>query len=121
METQTGTKEYTIDAAGKRLGKLATEVASLLIGKNNTDQVKYLTPNVKVTVLNASKLDVPLKKAEQETYQIYSGHPGGQTIETLGHLAKRRGMGEVIFRTVRGMLPKNKLQKERLEKLVITE
>lgn len=114
-------KEYQIDATGKRLGKLATEVASLLLGKNRTDFVKYKTPDVAVKVVNVSKLDITEKKAEQETYQTYSGHPGGRTVETLGHLAQRRGYAEVVRRTIRGMLPKNKLQKERMERLSISE
>ena len=121
MTTEIEKKEYTIDAKGKRLGRLATEVASILIGKNKTDLVKYKIPEVSVKVVNASQLDVPEKKAKQEIYQTYSGHPGGRKIEKLGNLAKRRGMGEVIRRTVRGMLPRNKLQKLRLENLSITE
>lgn len=114
-------KEYTIDAQGKRLGKLATEIAVILIGKNKTDFVKYIAPEVSVTVINARLLDVPDKKATQEIYQTYSGHPGGRKVETLGRLAVRRGYGEVIKRTVRSMLPKNKLQKIRLQNLIITE
>lgn len=114
-------KEYVIDAQGKRLGKLATEVASLLIGKNLTDLVKYKVPEVSVKVINARLLDVPEKKAAHEEYQNYSGHPGGLRRETLGRLATRRGYGEVIKRTVRGMLPKNKLQKIRLQNLIISE
>ncbi len=114
-------KEFTIDAKGKRLGRLATQVASLLIGKDRTDLVKYKVPEVRVTVINASHLDVSEKKSKQEIYQTYSGHPGGRKVETLGHLGKRRGYAEVIRRTVRGMLPKNRLQRDRLAKLIISE
>lgn len=114
-------KEYTIDAQGKRLGKLATEIAVILVGKNTTDFVKYKAPEVVVKVVNAKLMDISEKKASQETYQTYSGHPGGRTVETLGHLAARRGYGEVIKRSVRSMLPKNKLQKIRLQNLVISE
>ncbi len=121
MEKTAEKKEYTIDAAGKRLGRLATEVASILIGKNKTDLVRYKIPEVSVKIINAGKLDIPEKKAKQENYQTYSGYPSGRRVEMLGNLAKRRGIGEVIRRTVRGMLPRNKLQKLRLENLSISE
>ncbi len=121
MATLPDTTTYVIDATGKRLGVLATEVASLLIGKNRTDLVRHIAPDVQVTVQNARFLDVPEKKASKEVYQTYSGYPGGLKIETLGHLAERRGYGEVIRRSVRGMLPKNKLRDVRLKKLTISE
>ncbi len=121
MATTTPKTEYTIDAQGKRLGIIATEVAKLLIGKNTTDFVKYKAPEVTVKVVNARLMDISEKKAKQETYQTYSGYPGGQKVETLGHLAKRRGYGEVLRRTVSGMLPKNKLRDVRLKNLIITE
>jgi large subunit ribosomal protein L13 len=120
MTTITKT-EHVIDAHNKRLGILATEVAKLLIGKDRTDFVKYKAPELTVKVVNARLMDITEKKAKQETYQTYSGYPSGQKVETLGHLAKRRGYGEVLYRTVRGMLPKNKLRDVRLKNLIITE
>jgi large subunit ribosomal protein L13 len=114
-------KEYLIDAQGKRLGRLATEIASILIGKNRVDFVKYKAPEVEVKIVNARLMDVSEKKASQETYQTYSGHPGGRKVETLGHLAGRRGYAEVIRRTVKGMLPKNRLTDVRMKNLTINE
>lgn len=114
-------KEFIIDAKGKRLGRLATEVASILIGKNRTDFVKYKAPEVEVKIVNASQMDISEKKALQETYETYSGHPGGRKVETLGRLATRRGYAEVIRRTVKGMLPKNRLTPVRMKNLTITE
>lgn len=118
--TTTNTKEYTIDAAGKRLGKVATEAARYLMGKNAADFARHTTADVKVTITNASKLDVTEKK-KGEIYQSYSGYPGGRSTETLEHLGKRLGYGEVIRRTVKGMLPKNKLQKPMMKNLIVTE
>jgi len=60
--------------------------------------------DVQVTISNASKLDIPDKK-QSEIYQSYSGYPGGRKTETLSHLADRRGIAEVLKRTVAGMLP----------------
>ncbi len=120
MEKTITKKEYTIDAAGKRLGKVATEAASYLIGKNTATVTRNNVTPVLVTIINASKLDIPAKK-ESEIYQSYSGYPGGRKTETLTHLGKRRGYGEVVRRTVKGMLPKNKLQPIMMKNLKVTE
>jgi large subunit ribosomal protein L13 len=114
------TKKHTIDATGKRLGILATEAASVLLGKNNPAFAKHIMEDVSVEIVNASKLDVPEKK-KKEIYQSFSGYPGGRKEETLIHLAERRGYGEVIKRTVGGMLPNNKHKKPLLHKLIISE
>jgi large subunit ribosomal protein L13 len=120
MEKTITKKEYTIDASGKRLGKVATEAASYLIGKNSATVTRNNVTPVTVTIINASKLDVPVKKVS-EIYQSYSGYPGGRKTETLEHLGKRRGYGEVLKRTIKGMLPKNKLQPLMLKNLKVTE
>lgn len=120
METQTEKKEYTIDANGKRLGRVATEAASVLLGKNSPDFTKNTAAAVSVKITNASKLDISESRAG-EIFQTYSGYPGGRKEETLGHLAARRGYGEVVRRVVGGMLPKNKLHKVRMKNLEVTE
>jgi large subunit ribosomal protein L13 len=112
--------EYTIDATGKRLGKVATEAASYLLGKNTTSQARHTVSAVTVTIVHASKLDITPKKME-EIYQTYSGYPGGRKTETARHLGARRGYSEVVRRTVKGMLPKNKLQPIRMKNLMVTE
>ncbi len=113
-------KEYTIDANGMRLGKVATTAASYLIGKNSPSVTRNNVTAVQVNIINASKLDVPVKKKE-DIYQSYSGYPGGRKTETLEHLGKRRGYAEVLKRTIKGMLPKNKLQPLMLRNLKVTE
>lgn len=113
-------KEFTIDAKGKRLGVIATEAASYLIGKNSPDFARNIAPAVSVTITNASKMDVSEKKS-QEIYQSYSGYPGGRKTETLQHLGQRRGYGEAVRRTIKGMLPKNKLQSVMMKNLTVTE
>jgi large subunit ribosomal protein L13 len=111
---------HTIDANNKRLGTVATEAASALLGKNRVDFTKHQTAPVQVTIINVSKLDISEKKAG-EIYQTFSGFPGGRRVETLGHLAGRRGYAEVVRRTVAGMIPNNKLKKPRLKNLIISE
>ena len=113
-------KEYVIDASGKRLGKVATEAASILLGKDRADFARHTVAPVSVKIINASKLDLS-EKRKGETYDTYSGYPGGRRVETLGHLGERRGYAEVIRRTVAGMLPKNKLQKPTMLNLEVSE
>jgi large subunit ribosomal protein L13 len=113
-------KEYIIDATNKRLGRVATEVATILIGKNSTNFAKNIVEPVIVTVTNAKLLDINDKRKEME-FQRYSGYPGGRSVETLEHLAKRLGYEEVVKRVVSGMIPKNKLHTPRMHNLVVTE
>lgn len=120
MTTTETTKTYTIDATGKRLGKVATEAATYLMGKNQPDFAKHIIADVKIEITNASKLDIT-EKREKEIYQSYSGYPGGRKTETLIHLAERLGYAEVIRRTVAGMLPNNKHKKPLIAKLTISE
>lgn len=118
--TGVGVKEYTVDAKGKRLGKVATEAASILIGKDRPDFAKNAVAPVLVKVVNASLMDIP-EGRKDEVYKSYSGYPSGQKEETLEHLGKRLGYSEVVRRTVNGMLPKNKLQKVLMKNLVVSE
>lgn len=120
MSTTTTPRVHTIDAAGQRLGRVATEAASVLNGKDTTDFARHTVTEVKVSIINASQLDLTEKKRD-EIYQTYSGYPGGRRTETLDHLAKRRGYAEVMRRTIAGMLPDNKLKKLRLKNLDISE
>lgn len=119
MTTET-TNTYTIDATGKRLGKVATEAATVMMGKNQPNFAKNVIADVQVEITNVSKLDIPEGK-KGEIYQSYSGYPGGRRTETLDHLAGRLGYDEVVRRTVAGMLPSNKHKKRLLAKLIITE
>lgn len=120
MNTVTEKTTVEIDATGKRLGRLATEVATVLMGKNSPDFAKHTVHPVQVKVLNASKMDIPEGK-KAEIYQSYSGYPGGLSKEKLAHLADRLGYAEVFRRSVKNMLPKNKLQKQMMLNLEVTE
>jgi len=113
-------KEYIIDATNKRLGRVATEAASVLLGKNTTHFAKNVVEPVIVKITNAAQLDINEKRGTEE-FQSYSGYPGGRRVESLDHLAKRLGYGEVVRRVVGGMLPKNKLHSPRLHNLEVTE
>ncbi|MFT5037187.1 MAG: large subunit ribosomal protein L13 [Candidatus Azotimanducaceae bacterium] len=120
MTTETTTEIYTIDAKGKRLGRVATEAATILIGKNKPDFAKNLVADVLVKIENVSQMDISDKK-KNEIYQTYSGYPGGRKEETFEHLGERLGYAEAVKRTINGMLPKNKLQSIIMKNLEITE
>ena len=114
------TKEHIIDAKGKRIGHVATEAASVLLGKDSPTFAKNVVAPVTVKISNARLMDVTEKRMT-DTFQRYTGYPGGRRVETLGHLAERRGYSEVLRRVIGGMLPKNKLHKPRMHNLLISE
>ncbi len=118
--TENTTRTHTIDAAGKRLGKVATEAATVLMGKDQANFAKHIIEDVRVVIENVSKMDIPEKKKE-EIYQSYSGYPGGRKTETLEHLGERLGYSEVVRRTIAGMLPSNKHKKRLLTQLTVSE
>ena len=119
MNTTNTIKEYTLDATGKKLGRLATEIAVLLIGKNEPEYRANVLPDVKVVITSVDKLDIDHKKATTKKYLRYSGYPGGLREETLEEMKGKKGLEEVLKKAVYGMLPINKLRKERIKNLII--
>jgi large subunit ribosomal protein L13 len=113
--------EYTIDATNEKLGRIASKVAHLLMGKNDKAFARNKETKAVVTVTNASKISITEKKKQGTTYARYSGYPGGLTIENLETLAGKKGYAEVLKKTVYGMLPKNKLRSRTILNLKISE
>jgi len=113
--------EYTIDAKGRSLGRVASEAASALLGKKSVHFVKNKVLPVKVTITNASKLVLTEKRVSQKGYTRYTGYPGGLKQFTMSELKAKKGIGAVIHKTVDGMIPRNKLRKERMKRLIITD
>ena len=113
--------EYTIDAGGKRLGRIASEAAKLLMGKNRTDFVRNKIPNVKVNIINSSKADIRNKKIDSKTYKTYSGYPGGLKVQGMKKMILDKGYKETFRKAVHGMLPSNKLRPEMMKNLNISE
>lgn len=107
---------HLVDADGARLGRLASEVATLLRGKHKTIWAPHVDVGDHVVVVNAAKLDVSLRKAEQKTYYRHSGYPGGLRAESLEHLLAR-DPERVVRLAVKGMLPKGPLGRSMLRKL----
>ena len=110
----------TIDAAGKRLGRVASEAAKVLMGKHTPHFERHRDANpAQVRIENTRKLLMSDKKRLMETYDRYSGYPGGRKVETRGHLIDRKGYPEIMRLAVFGMLPRNKLRPLRMKRLSI--
>ena len=107
-----------VDADGRTLGRLATEIADVLRGKHKPVYTPHVDTGDFVVVVNAEKVRVTGKKLEQKIYYRHSGYPGGLRQRTLAEQLERRPE-EVIRRAVRGMLPKNKLAAAQLRKLKV--
>jgi large subunit ribosomal protein L13 len=103
------------------MGRVATEVAVLLMGKNMVDYGRNKMPGATVEVKNVSKLSLTADKKESTVYKRYSGYPGGLTVETLSNLSARKGYSDAFRKTVMGMLPKNKLRAKMMKNLTVTE
>ena len=114
-------KTYTIDAADKKLGRVATQAATYLMGKNMTSFVRNKAPLVEVHITNASKMAISNKKEATKEYKHFSGYPSGLKIESLAKVVAKKGYAEILKHAVRGMLPSNKLRPGMLKKLIISE
>ncbi len=110
--------EYRIDATNRILGRLATEIALLLRGKDRAEFDPSRTLGDRVHVCNTDKLRVTGRKLMHKQYRSHSGYPGGLKEETLRSLMERDSR-KVILHAVRGMLPKNRLQQRRLRNLIL--
>ncbi len=111
-------KWWVINAEGKTLGRLATEVAVLLRGKRKPEFAHFLDCGDFVVVINAEKINVTGKKLEQKKYYSHSGYPGGLKVNTLKELLDKKPE-EVIRKAVWGMIPKGKLGRAVYKKLKV--
>ena len=109
---------WVVDASGQTLGRLASEVATLLRGKHKPYYTPFLDTGDSVIVVNAEKIAVTGKKLQQQMYYRYSGYPGGLRAESLEDLLKRQPTRAVEL-AVKGMLPKNRLGRELFRKLKV--
>lgn len=119
--TIANSKEYTIDAGGRTLGRVATEAAKALMGKHRPDYTPNVDSEVTVRIINASKMYTRERKRTTQMYQSYSGFPGGLKRESLGNLSVRLGYGEALKRSITRMLPRNTMRTPRLKRLIISE
>ena len=113
--------DYTIDAQNKKLGRLASEAAILLMGKNRADFARNTVADAKVKIVNAGKIFVTNKKMDNKIYKNYSGYPGGLKETSMKKVVAVKGMKEALRIAIKGMLPTNKLRPRIMKNLTITE
>ena len=111
-------KNYNIDAAGKSLGRLATEVATLLRGKNEVNYLPRLDPMITVKILNFNKIVLTGKKSSQKIYYHYTGYPGGLKKIKYPDLIKKDHSRALRLAVLR-MLHKNRLRAKLVKRLII--
>ena len=109
---------YLVDAKEKTLGRLATEIATILRGKNKPTFTPHLDTGDFVVVVNAEKVEVSGKKSSQKLYRRHSGRPGGMKIEKFETL-QQRIPERIIEQAVKGMLPHNALGRQQFKKLKV--
>jgi large subunit ribosomal protein L13 len=107
-----------VDASGKTLGRLATQIADALRGKRKPEYTPHIDTGDFVVVVNAEKIEVTGNKRNAKLYRRHSGYPGGLRERTLEEMLNRRPE-EVIRLAVKGMLPRNRLGRRQLRKLKV--
>ena len=110
---------HTIDATDRTLGRVASEAAHALLGKRSAMVAKHRAHPVTVTIENAAKLHLPLRRVAGKVYTHYTGYPGGLRKVGMAELVDKKGIEEVVRRTVDGMIPRNRLRAPRMKNLVI--
>lgn len=113
--------QYTIDAQGKKLGRVASQAANYLMGKNLVTFARNTVADNQVSIINCSKVNLIEKKKNAKEYVTFTGFRGGLNTESLTHLIERKGIEEAFKRAVYRMLPSNSLRMKRMKNLVITK
>ena len=114
-------KRYTIDATDKKIGRVSSEAAKILMGKNLPSYQANKVAENEVTIINVSKADISEKKKDEKIYKHYSYHPGGLKETPMKRMIEKKGYSELFKIAIKGMLPKNKLQVKMMKHLIITE
>ena len=112
---------HTIDAKGKKLGRVASEAAHLLMEKDSPAFEKHRKLGSTVHVTNAGKLVLTEKRVSEIRYSRASGYQGNLVQETIDDVRKKHGIAEVVRRAVKGMIPRNKLRPDILKRLEVSE
>ena len=122
MKTNKTTIETkVIDVSGRTLGRVASEVASLLMGKTQTSFQRHIYSGIPVKVINASKLRITNKKLSEIYHTRYSGYPGGLRVLSGHYTKETKGLKELLKLAIFQMLPDNKLRREMMKNLVIED
>jgi len=119
LNTKPAATTYTIDATDRTLGRVCSEAASALLGKKSVHFTKNMALPMTVTINNASKLHITERRSKGKVYTHYTGYPGGLREMRMDVMIDKKGIAEVVKKTVDGMIPRNKLRKPRMQNLVV--
>lgn len=114
-------KVFTVDAAGRTLGRVASEAASVLLGKKSVTFTKNAVLPVEVKIINAKQLKITEKRLREKSYRYYTGAIDGLRELSLPQMLEKKGVAHVLRMAVDGMLPRNTLRTERMKRLTITD
>lgn len=121
MKTLMKETTYKIDATGRTLGRVASEAAHALLGKRSAHFAKNIVLPIHVVIENVSKLHLPERRIKGKVYTRYSGYPGGFFKTGMQEVIDKKGISEVVRKTVDGMIPRNKLRTPRMKLLTIKD
>lgn len=121
LNTKPQPTTHTIDATDRTIGRVASEAAHALLGKRSVHFAKNQAQPVTVTINNANKLHLPARRTAGKIYTHYTGYPGGLREISMAEMLAKKGIAEVVKKTVEGMLPHNKLHKPRMKNLIVNE
>ena len=111
---------YTIDATDRTIGRVASEAAHALLGKRSAHFAKNQALPIRVVIENASKLHLPERRVKGKIYTHYTGYPGGLREMRMDEMITKKGIEDVVRKTVDGMIPRNKLRTPRMKNLIVT-
>ena len=113
------TPTYKIDATNRTLGRVASEAAHALLGKRSAQYAQNKAMPINVIIENAAKLHLPDRRTKGKIYTRYTGYPGGFFKTSMKELIEKKGVAEVVRKTVDGMIPRNRLRPLRMKNLTI--
>lgn len=113
-------KWYVVDAEGEVVGRISSQIATVLRGKNKPSYTPHVDTGDYVIVINAAKVRFTGNKMNDKEYLSYSGYPGGQKSITAGELIEKKPIA-IIEKAIKGMLPKNTLGRDMFRKLFVYE
>jgi len=119
LNTKPGPIIYTINATDRTLGRVASEAAHALLGKRSVHFAKNQALLITVIIENASKLHLTTRRTEGKVYTHYTGYPGGLRKMNMNEMIVKKGIEDVVKKTVDGMIPRNKLRKPRMKNLIV--
>jgi len=119
LNTKPQPTTHIIDATDRTLGRVASEAAHALLGKRSVHFAKNQAQPVTVTINNADKLHLPSRRTKGKIYTRYTGYPGGDRQMSMEVMIEKKGIAEVVKKTVEGMIPHNKLHKPRMKNLIV--